>query len=193
LATNSLPAGIIGGRIYFLLTSWDQAPHTWWGPFAVWRGGLGIWGGIAAGTAAGLWVLHRRRADIPRFLDAAAPALLVAQSIGRVGNYFNQELFGGPTTLPWALHIDLAHRPAAYAAYSTFHPTFLSLRRWPGVVRVDSARILACPRRYLVRGRLGHRGARWLRAILTASLSPTQCRLRTTWRRSCPLIAVIDR
>jgi prolipoprotein diacylglyceryl transferase len=70
-------------------------------------------------------VLHRRRADIPRFLDAAAPALLVAQAIGRVGNYFNQELFGGPTTLPWALHIDPAHRPAAYAAYSTFHPTFL--------------------------------------------------------------------
>jgi len=119
------PAGIIGGRIYFLLTTWDQAPHTWWGPVAVWRGGLGIWGGIAAGTAVGIGVLHRRRADIPRFLDAAAPALLVAQAIGRIGNYFNQELFGSPTTLPWALHIDPAHRPATYAAYSTFHPTFL--------------------------------------------------------------------
>src|SRR3954454_23156788 len=74
---------------------------------------------------AGLWVLRRRHADVPAFLDAAAPALLVAQSIGRVGNYFNQELFGGPTSLPWGLEIDAAHRPAGYAAYATFHPTFL--------------------------------------------------------------------
>jgi prolipoprotein diacylglyceryltransferase len=61
-----------------------MSEHTWWGPFAVWDGGLGIWGGIVGGTLAGLWVLRRRDADIPRFLDAAAPALLVAQSIGRV-------------------------------------------------------------------------------------------------------------
>jgi prolipoprotein diacylglyceryl transferase len=125
VALWGFPAGLIGGRLYFLITSWDQAPHTWWGPFAVWQGGLGIWGGIAAGTAAGIWVLHRRGADIPRFLDAAAPGLLVAQSIGRIGNYFNQELFGGPTSLPWGLQIDPAHRPAGYLAYSTFHPTFL--------------------------------------------------------------------
>jgi prolipoprotein diacylglyceryl transferase len=125
VALWAFPAGIIGGRLYFLVTSWDQAPHTWWGPFAVWQGGLGIWGGIAAGTLVGIWVLHRRGADIPRFLDAAAPGLLVAQAIGRVGNYFNQELFGGPTTLPWGLEIDPAHRPAGYAQYATFHPTFL--------------------------------------------------------------------
>jgi prolipoprotein diacylglyceryl transferase len=125
VALWAFPAGIIGGRLYFLVTSWDQAPHTWWGPFAVWQGGLGIWGGIAAGTLVGIWVLHRRGADIPRFLDAAAPGLLVAQAIGRVGNYFNQELFGGPTTLPWGLEIDPAHRPAGYAHYATFHPTFL--------------------------------------------------------------------
>ena len=125
VALWAFPAGLLGGRLYFLITSWDQAPHTWWGPLAVWQGGLSIWGGIAAGTVVGVWVLHRRGADIPRFLDAAAPGLLVAQAIGRIGNYFNQELFGGPSSLPWALHIDAAHRPAGYAAYATFHPTFL--------------------------------------------------------------------
>jgi prolipoprotein diacylglyceryl transferase len=125
VALWGFPAGLVGGRLYFLATSWNEVPPHWWGPLAIWRGGLGIWGGIAAGTLAGIWVLRRRGADIPRFLDAAAPGLLVAQSIGRVGNYFNQELFGGPTTLPWGLEIDPAHRPAGYAAYATFHPTFL--------------------------------------------------------------------
>jgi prolipoprotein diacylglyceryl transferase len=125
VALWSFPAGLIGGRLYFLATSWDEAPDHWWGPFAIWHGGLSIWGGIAAGTLAGLWVLRRRGADVPAFLDAAAPALLVAQAIGRVGNYFNQELFGAPTTLPWALQIDPAHRPAGYQQFATFHPTFL--------------------------------------------------------------------
>jgi prolipoprotein diacylglyceryl transferase len=125
VALWAFPAGLIGGRLYFVATSWNEVPRHWWGPFAVWQGGLGIWGGIAAGTLVGIWVLRRRKADIPLFLDAAAPALLVAQAIGRVGNYFNQELFGGPTTLPWGLEIDPAHRPAAYANDATFHPTFL--------------------------------------------------------------------
>jgi prolipoprotein diacylglyceryl transferase len=125
VALWGFPAGIVGARLYFLATSWNEVPGHWWGPFAIWRGGLGIWGGIAAGTLAGLLVLRRRRADIPRFLDVAAPALVVAQSIGRVGNYFNQELFGGPTSLPWAVRIDATHRPAGYEHYATFHPTFL--------------------------------------------------------------------
>jgi prolipoprotein diacylglyceryl transferase len=130
VALWGFPAGIIGGRLYFLATSWNEVPPHWWGPFAVWKGGLGIWGGIAGGTLAGLWVLRRRSANIPQFLDAAAPALLVAQAIGRVGNYFNQELFGGPTTLPWGLEISPAHRPAGYAQYATFHPTFLYELIW---------------------------------------------------------------
>ena len=125
VALWAFPAGLIGGRLYFLATSWDEVPRHWWGPLAVWHGGLGIWGGIAAGTLAGIWVLRRRRANVALFLDAAAPALLVAQAIGRVGNYFNQELFGGPTTLPWGLEIDPAHRPGHYAQFATFHPTFL--------------------------------------------------------------------
>jgi len=130
VAMWGFPAGLIGGRLYFIATSFSQMPQHWWGPFAVWDGGLGIWGGIAGGVIAGLWVLRRRGADIPLFMDAAAPALLVAQSIGRVGNYFNQELFGGPTSLPWGLEISPAHRLDGYAAYSTFQPTFLYELIW---------------------------------------------------------------
>jgi prolipoprotein diacylglyceryl transferase len=130
VALFGFPAGVIGGRLYFLATSWNEVPPHWWGPFAVWKGGLGIWGGIALGTLAGIWVLRRRGADVRLFMDAAAPALLVAQAIGRVGNYFNQELFGLPSKLPWALEISPAHRPAAYAQYATFQPTFLYELIW---------------------------------------------------------------
>jgi prolipoprotein diacylglyceryl transferase len=125
VALWGFPAGVIGGRLYFLATSWNEIPPHWWGPFAVWDGGLGIWGGIALGTLVGIWVLRRRGANVPLFMDAAAPALLVAQAIGRIGNYFNQELFGEPSRLPWALEISPAHRPAAYAHFATFQPTFL--------------------------------------------------------------------
>jgi prolipoprotein diacylglyceryl transferase len=127
VAMWAFPAGLIGGRIYFLITTPSQIPDHWWGAFAIWKGGLGIWGGIAAGAAVGLWVAHRRlsRHDLRRFMDVVAPGLLVAQAIGRIGNYFNQELFGKPTSLPWGLEISPAHRPAGYLHYATFQPTFL--------------------------------------------------------------------
>ncbi|HEX3615053.1 MAG TPA: prolipoprotein diacylglyceryl transferase [Solirubrobacteraceae bacterium] len=121
------PAGLVGGRIYFDITTPSQMPHQWWGPFAIWDGGLGIWGGIGLGAATGVWYLRRHLdwPDVYRFINAATPGLLVAQSIGRIGNYFNQELFGKPSTLPWALKVSVAHRPAGYAQYATFQPTFL--------------------------------------------------------------------
>ena len=125
VALWAVPAGIIGGRIYFDLTTPADIPHVWYGAFAVWSGGLGIWGGVAAGAAAGIWRIRRAHADAARFADAVAPALLVAQAIGRIGNYFNQELFGRPTSLPWALAISPSHRPAGYGQYATFQPTFL--------------------------------------------------------------------
>ena len=106
--------------------------------------------------------LRRAGADIPRFLDAAAPALLVAQAIGRVGNYFNQELFGRPTSLPWGLEIDPDHRPAGYLDSATFHPTFLYEIVWnlaagrrPGVARPPPAHPAARPVRALRRRLLG--------------------------------------
>jgi len=125
VALWAVPAGIIGGRIYFDLTTPMDIPHVWYGVFAVWSGGLGIWGGVAAGAAAGMWRVRRAGANAARFADAVAPALLVAQAIGRIGNYFNQELFGRPSSLPWALAISPSHRPAGYGQYATFQPTFL--------------------------------------------------------------------
>jgi prolipoprotein diacylglyceryl transferase len=130
VAMWGFPAGLIGGRIYFDLTSSNLVPPHWWGPFAVWDGGMGIWGGIALGAAVGVWRLRRAGVAAAPFMDAAAPALLVGQAVGRIGNYFNQELFGGPTNLPWALQISPAHRPAGYAAFATFQPTFLYELIW---------------------------------------------------------------
>jgi len=125
VAIWAVPAGIIGGRIYFDITTPKYIPHHWYGVLAVWDGGLGIWGGIALAAVVGIWRVRRSGADAPRFMDAVAPALLVAQAIGRVGNYFNQELFGGPTSLPWGLEIAPAFRPPGYVRFTTFHPTFL--------------------------------------------------------------------
>ena len=126
VATWVVPAGIVGARIYFdITTPFDITPHTWWGPLAVWNGGLGVWGGILAGALVGVWRVHRAGADWRLFANAIAPALLVAQAIGRIGNYFNQELVGKPTSLPWALEVSPAHRPAGYLGFSTFQPSFL--------------------------------------------------------------------
>ena len=131
VAMWGFPAGLIGGRIYFLITTPSQIPDHWWGPFAIWKGGLGIWGGIAAGAAAGLYIANKRlsRPQLRLFMDVVAPGLLCAQAIGRIGNYFNQELFGGPTKLPWGLEISRAHRVAELAPKywndTTFQPTFL--------------------------------------------------------------------
>ena len=89
-------------------------PNKWWGPFAVWEGGLGVWGGILLGCLAGAFVIRRAGESVRLFADAVAPGLLVAQGIGRLGNWFNQELFGKPTNLPWGLEIDERHRPPQY-------------------------------------------------------------------------------
>jgi prolipoprotein diacylglyceryl transferase len=132
IAMWAFPAGLIGGRIYFDITTPSQIPDHWYGVFAIWDGGLGIWGGIAAGAIVGYIVARRRLAhdDLLRLMDAVAPALLVSQAIGRIGNYFNQELFGAPSSLPWALRISPAHRPPGYLRVPTFEPTFLYELIW---------------------------------------------------------------
>jgi prolipoprotein diacylglyceryl transferase len=130
VALWAVPAGIVGGRIYFDITTPFDIPHHWWGPFAVWTGGLGIWGGVALAALVGAWRVRRARASVGVFMNAVAPALLVAQAIGRIGNYFNQELFGKPSGLPWAVQISMAARlnsgmPGRYLHYETFQPSFV--------------------------------------------------------------------
>jgi len=130
VAVWGVGGGIVGARLYHLATSWSEVPDEWWGPFAVWEGGLGIWGGIAGGILVGGLIAKRAGASVTELLDAAAPGFLVAQAIGRVGNWWNQELFGEPTDLPWGLEIDAARRPDDYIFDETFHPTFLYEALW---------------------------------------------------------------
>ena len=130
IALWGVPFGIIGGRIYFDITTPADIPPHWWGPLAVWDGGLGIWGGVALATAVCIWRLRKSGVSVTGMMDTLAPCLLIAQAIGRIGNYFNQELFGGPTKLPWGLEIAPQYRPAGYLQDATFHPTFLYELIW---------------------------------------------------------------
>jgi prolipoprotein diacylglyceryl transferase len=123
--------GVVGARIYHDVTSWNEVPDPKWkGVFEVWQGGLGIWGGILFGTVAGAVVVRRNGASVRQFMDATAPGLLLAQGIGRIGNWWNQELYGKPTSLPWGLRIDADHRLPNYLQYPTYHPTFLYELIW---------------------------------------------------------------
>jgi prolipoprotein diacylglyceryl transferase len=130
IAVWAVPAGLVGARLYHVITDWRRFQGRWLDVFAVWKGGLGIPGGLLVGVIVGVVVARRRGLVIKEVLDAVAPALPVAQAIGRIGNWFNQELFGRPTDLPWAVRIDPAHRPPAYEDVAGFHPTFLYEGLW---------------------------------------------------------------
>lgn len=133
VAMLAIPCGIVGARLYHVITS----PKAYFGPngslleiLMIWHGGLGIWGGIAGGCLGGWFMLRARGQRVGPFVDSIAPALLVAQAIGRLGNWFNQELFGAPTTLPWGLQISPEHLPPGFAPGTLFHPTFLYELLW---------------------------------------------------------------
>jgi prolipoprotein diacylglyceryl transferase len=130
LALWAVLAGLVGARAYHVITDLDRFSGRWWHALAVWEGGLGIPGGLLSGVLAGVVVARRRGLPAAQLLDVVAPAIPVAQAIGRLGNWFNQELFGRPTDLPWALRIDPDHRPAGYANVATYHPTFLYEALW---------------------------------------------------------------
>ena len=135
LALVVVPAGIIGGRIYHVITS----PQKYFGEngspiqaLQIWRGGLGIWGAIGFGALAAFMFFKVKKTSLSfyQLADAIAPGLLIAQGIGRFGNWFNAELFGSPTTLFWALEIPEENRPIGYEDFATFHPTFLYEAIW---------------------------------------------------------------
>ena len=125
IAIWAVPAGVIGARLYHVITDWQRFEGRWIDAIKIWKGGLGIWGGLVLGTIVGLWVAKRRGLNVSQVLTTVAPALPLAQAIGRFGNWFNQELFGRPTTLPWGLEIDDKHLPKGYESGTLFHPTFL--------------------------------------------------------------------
>jgi len=129
VAMWAVPFGVIGGRVYHVFTDWSAyfgiGGRGFLATFKIWEGGLGIWGAIALGAVGAYIGCARAGIKLAPFADAIAPGIAFAQAIGRWGNWFNQELFGRPTTLPWGLQIDRANRPLDFINYPTFHPTFL--------------------------------------------------------------------
>jgi prolipoprotein diacylglyceryl transferase len=147
--------GLVGGRLYHVISDnelYFRAGRDPWRAFYVWEGGLGIWGAIALGGVGAYIGARRMGLRFPPLADALAPGIVIAQAIGRWGNWFNQELYGKPTTLPWGLQIDARHRESLapqYQRYETFHPTFLYEFGWDLGV---AALVLWADRRF----RLGH-------------------------------------
>jgi prolipoprotein diacylglyceryl transferase len=149
LAMWAVPAGVLGARIYHVATDFQKYDNDLVRALKIWKGGLSIWGAIGGGVI-GIWLYswhHRHR--LRDLLDTVAPGLAAAQAVGRLGNWFNQELFGKPTDLPWGLEIDPEHRPAGYAANETFHPTFLYELLWNLLV---VALLVRAERRFKLKG-----------------------------------------
>lgn len=159
IAIWAVGAGIVGARVYHVITDFQRfADEPWWRVFALREGGLGIPGGIAFGVLGGIYAAKRRGLDVPSVLDALIPGLPIAQAIGRLGNWFNQELYGRPTDLPWGLEIDEFHRGSipeefrSVDAFPTFHPTFLYEGIWN--LGLASTLLFVDRRGWLPRGRL---------------------------------------
>ena len=151
IATWAVPFGIVGGRLYHVITDpelyFKKGEHPIQALY-IWRGGLGIWGGVAGGVATGLIGARRMGLPFRPLVDCVAVAFPLAQAIGRWGNYFNQELFGWASKLPWAVEISPANRPPGYTQYSTFQPTFLYECVWDLLVVVL---LMGAERRFRVR------------------------------------------
>ncbi len=173
VAVWAIPFGLVGARLYHVLSS----PDAYFGPdgspvkaLYVWEGGLGIWGAVALG-AVGAWIgVRRAGVKLPPFADAVAPGIVLAQAVGRWGNWFNQELFGKPTDVAWALEIDPLNRPTGYEQFSTFHPTFLYECLWnlavvAVVIWVDRRRRLGHGRAFALYVALYTLGRTWIEAL----------------------------
>jgi prolipoprotein diacylglyceryl transferase len=155
IAVWAVPFGLVGARLYHLATSseiyWGAHGEGTLAALKIWDGGLGIWGGVAMGALGAYIGARRHHVDFATLADSVAPALPLAQAAGRWGNYFNQELYGRPTHLPWGLRIDAAHRLPAYANVALYQPTFLYESIWD--VGIAVVVVLADRRKHFTRGR----------------------------------------
>lgn len=171
LAMWSVAAGLVGARAYHVITDYHRFQGEWFDVVKVWEGGLGIPGGLLAGVVAGVLLARRSGLPAPELLDVVAPAIPIAQAVGRLGNWFNQEVFGRPTDLPWGLRIDPEHRPAGYERVDTFHPTFLYEGLWnlalaAALVRYEQRRPGGRPGRLFALYVLGYGlGRLWIEAL----------------------------
>jgi prolipoprotein diacylglyceryl transferase len=138
--------GFLGARLAYVSTHTARFDDRWYAAFFIWEGGLALFGGLTAGALTAIYLMRKHHGDIWAFADATAVAIPLAQALGRIGNYFNQELFGTPSTLPWAVEIDPGNRPLEYAGSATFHPTFLYEMLWNLLITIPV--ILLLERRF---------------------------------------------
>jgi prolipoprotein diacylglyceryl transferase len=172
VAIWAVPAGLIGARLYHVITDWNSlySDGNWQEAFKIWKGGLGIPGGVLLGSIVGI-IVAKRLVNRPGLLaDAAVAGIPIAQAIGRLGNYFNQELYGGPTNLPWALEVDLNHRPTDQLDVATFHPAFLYEGIWnlglAALIILGSKRLILKPARWFAVYMIGYGlGRLWVELI----------------------------
>ena len=170
IAMWSVPAGIIGARFYHVITDWGRFSGNWGEAFKIWKGGLGILGGVIVGYLAAMIYCKRANLDLRTVMDVAAPSIPLAQMIGRWGNWFNQELYGRPSELPWALEIDPENRPVQHLEQATFHPTFLYESLWNLMVvlvliKIDRMKRLTAGMLFIVYFALYSIGRIWVEAL----------------------------
>ena len=170
IAMWGVPAGIIGARFYHVITDWGRFSGNWGEAFKIWKGGLGILGGVIVGYLAAMIYCKRANLDLRTAMDVVAPAIPLAQMIGRWGNWFNQELYGRPSELPWALEIDPENRPVQHLEQATFHPTFLYESLWNlmvvlALIKIDRVKKLTSGMLFIVYLALYSIGRIWVEAL----------------------------
>ncbi len=170
IAMWGVPAGIIGARFYHVITDWGRFSGNWGEAFKIWKGGLGILGGVIVGYLAAMIYCKRANLDLRTAMDVVAPAIPLAQMIGRWGNWFNQELYGRPSELPWALEIDPENRPVQHLEQATFHPTFLYESLWNlmvvlALIKIDRMKRLTAGMLFIVYFALYSIGRIWVEAL----------------------------
>ncbi len=170
IAMWGVPAGIIGARFYHVITDWGRFSGNWGEAFKIWKGGLGILGGVIVGYLAAMIYCKRANLDLRTVMDVVAPAIPLAQMIGRWGNWFNQELYGRPSELPWALEIDPENRPVQHLEQATFHPTFLYESLWNlmvvlALIKIDRMKRLTAGMLFIVYFALYSIGRIWVEAL----------------------------